>query len=94
MKTKYRADVLRTDQPAHIAPRTDPAILKILGTIVQKGSWVNKSSAFSVAKINSFAERRVQTPSFIDGRLAVPLYLTDGLHRRTMSQTVENSRTD
>lgn len=59
-------------------------------TMVRRGRWVNDFGSLPVAEKNPPSERQSVLPPVVNGKLAVPLYLFDGLHRRATSRTVDD----
>lgn len=94
VKIEHGADVLNIDQPAQAARLIGPAHVETIRAMVRESGWVSELSAFSVAEKNLSSDRRVQLPPLVHGKLAVPLYLIDGFHRRAMSQIVDDSEID
>lgn len=55
---------------------------------------MSKLGSFLVAENSPSSERPVQLRIFMDGKVAVPVYLTRDLQRRAMSQIDGVSKTD
>lgn len=59
-------------------------------TTMRDGKRMNDMGSFSVAETNPPSHHlSVRSPAF-DGKLAMPLYLIDGVHRRAMCRTVDD----
>lgn len=72
VRTEYRADVPHIDQPAHTARLTDSSQVENIRAMVRNGTWVSTFTAFSVAEKNPLAERHLQPPTLVNGKLTVP----------------------
>lgn len=62
---------------------------KNLRTKIRKGRAVDTVGSFSAAEKEPLSDRLSVPSPAADGKLATPVYLVDGFHRRAVSTTVD-----